>query len=400
MSSAKTGVMLRPMEAPPPLSRCGAAFEVVEPAAVEGLWRAFEDEAVCSPYQRFDWVQSYAEARAGDEGFTMRVLLLRDNRGRPLLLLPLAVRRRQGLVLASFTGGKHANFNLPITAPGFADVVGPAELRRMLIEAGRILAADAFVFLHQPLSWRGEPNPLVALGGSPGANSGFKFALSSNPDETLTRVLSREARRKMRQRTRGMSELGELRFWQARTPQEVDAILNAFFEQKQARFHEAKIHNPFQGSIQTFVRRACLAGLDRGHPAIELYALSIGDRIVATRSGAGDRWRFSAMFSSFDGSKEVSRHSPGSVLLNFTIQAQCELGRKVFDLGLGEGQHKTSVCEEVEDVIDVLLPLTWRGAAGARLIGASLAAKRFIKHTAWARRAATMLRSTKVSLLD
>jgi CelD/BcsL family acetyltransferase involved in cellulose biosynthesis len=376
------------------------AFDVAEPASIEGLWRAFEEHAVCSPYQRFDWVQSYAQARAGEEGFTMRVLLLRDDSGRPVLLLPLAVQRRYGIVVASFTGGKHANFNMPITAAGLADAIAPSELKHRLIEAGRmLLEVDAFVFRHQPLTWGGEPNPLAALGGSPGANNGFKFSLDSNPEENLARLFSKDARKKMRQRTRHMSELGAVSFWRARTPQEVDSVLDAFFRQKEARLREMKIYNPFKGSIQTFIRRACLAGLERGHPAIELYALSVGDRIVATRGGAGDKWRLSAMFTSFDSSSEVSRHSPGSVLLFNMIRAQCEIGRKVFDLGLGEADHKTSVCDEIEHVVDILLPVTSRGKAGANLVQASLGAKRFIKHTPWALRAVTTLQSFKMALL-
>src|SRR5918998_3186228 len=108
-----------------------AGFEVIEAlAAVESLWRSFENEAICSPYQRFDWVQSFARALAATEGFGMRVLLVRDGDRRPLLLLPLALRRQHGVTIASFVGGKQANFNLPIAAPGLSAAIQPSELKR------------------------------------------------------------------------------------------------------------------------------------------------------------------------------------------------------------------------------------------------------------------------------
>lgn len=375
-------------------------FEVIdEPAAIEGLWRAFEEKAVCSPYQRFDWVQSFVQALAADEGFGTRVLLLRETEGRPLVLLPLALRRQHGVRIASFVGGKQANFNLPITAPGLSSVVTPPELRRLLEEVGREgLGADGFIFLNQPLSWRGEPNPLAAFGGSPSVDEGYKFTLGPNPDETLARGFSGETRKKIRKKRRLLGELGEVRFWQARSAGEAEAITEAFLRQKQRRFQDLGIVNPFQGPMRTFIREGSFVGLDRGQPAIELYALSVGERIVATFGGTGDRWRLCGMFNSFDISEDVARNSPGELLLADIIRRQCELGREVFDLGVGEARYKTALCDQVEELIDVFLPLTAKGRVHAMTVERFVASKRLVKQTPWALRAANAMRAVKASL--
>ena len=86
-------------------------------AEVEPLWRALEAEGAGSPYQRFDWVRAYVEAFAAHELFELfepRVAALRDAADRLVMLLPLAVRRRYGLRIASIVGGKHANYHMPI----------------------------------------------------------------------------------------------------------------------------------------------------------------------------------------------------------------------------------------------------------------------------------------------
>lgn len=375
-------------------------FEVIEDlAAIEGLWRSFEVEGVCSPYQRFDWVQAFTTELAAHDGLRTRILLLRDASGRPLLLLPLVLRRSRGVTVAAFTGGKQANFNLPIVAKGLASRVAAPELKRLLLDAARgALGADVFVFVNQPRAWRGESNPLVAFDNVASPSQAFKLSLSRNADQTLARAFSSETRKKMRKKVRLLSELGDATFLQGRTREEVEAILAAFFEQKQARFRDVGIQNPFEGQAQDFIRRACLNGLERGEPAIELHALSIGDRIIATFGAAGDRWRFCGMFNSFDNSADVSRYSPGELLLAHIIRMQCERGREIFDLGVGEARYKSALCDEVEELVDTFLPVTPRGKAYAAAIEQFVACKRFVKQTAWAWRAVNVLRGWKAAL--
>jgi CelD/BcsL family acetyltransferase involved in cellulose biosynthesis len=131
-----------------------------------------------------------------------------------------------------------------------------------------------------------------------------------------------------------------------------------------------------------------------------LHALSLGERIIATFGGTGDRWRLCGMFNSFDTGEDVMRFSPGELLLADVIRHQCEVGRQVFDLGVGEARYKTSLCDEVEELIDVFLPLTLRGRAFAMASEHAVATKRFVKQTPWAMRTATMLRGLKAATLS
>lgn len=187
-------------------------------------------------------------------------------------------------------------------------------------------------------------------------------------------------------------------FRQARDAADVDAILGAFFQQKERRFRELGIDNPFTGAMQSFLRQGSLAGLDDGRPAIELYALSAGERIVATFGGTGDRWRLCGMFNSFDSTDDVMKCSPGELLLAELIRRQCELGRQVFDLGVGKAAYKTALCDEVEDLIDVFVPVTAHGWLYALTVERLVASKRFIKQTPWALRAANGLRTLKAAV--
>jgi CelD/BcsL family acetyltransferase involved in cellulose biosynthesis len=361
-----------------------AAYEVeavAELAALEPLWRELETSGVASPYQRYDWVKAYAEATAVSEGFRPRILVVRDALRRPCLLLPLGIARRHGLAIAAPLGGKHANYHLPVIGAG---APSPAELRRLLRDAGRRLGLDAYVFGNCPLAWRGVPNPL-AEAGSPSPSNGYRLRLEPDCEAALKRAFGSETRKKLRKKEKRLGELGPVTHLVARSEAEVDRILAAFHAQKRARFRELGIANPFEdAAAQHFVRAAALAGLGHGHPAIELHALLAGDRVVATFGAAVDAARCCGMFNSFDTDPEIARSSPGELLTINVIRAYCRSGRTMFDLGVGEARYKNSVCDETEELVDLMLPVTARGRLYAAGLDGVQRLKRFVKQTPWA----------------
>jgi CelD/BcsL family acetyltransferase involved in cellulose biosynthesis len=115
-----------------------------------------------------------------------------------------------------------------------------------------------------------------------------------------------------------------------------------------------------------------------------VHGLSLNGQIVATYAGAVDRQRFSCMFNSFDLSPSLARYSPGDVLLTHVIRTQCRLGRTVLDLGVGEARYKSFFCKDVEELADLLLPISAQGKAYAAAVQQLLAAKHFIKRNPWA----------------
>ncbi|HEX8663327.1 MAG TPA: GNAT family N-acetyltransferase [Beijerinckiaceae bacterium] len=361
-------------------------------AAAESVWRGLEADGAGSPYQRFDWQTAYVEAMGASDAFEACAILVRDASGRPCLLLPLTIARRQGLRIASPVGGKHANYHLPLIGAGTA-LPSPSELRAILREAGRALSIDAYAFANLPLAWDGLANPL-AEGGRPSPSNGYRLALDPDAEATLQRVLSKDARKKLRQKDKKLREQGAIAHRVAGTPEDVDAILSAFFAQKRERFREMGIPNPFEdGPTQSFLRAACLAGLAEDRPAIELHALMMGERVLAVFGGAVDAARCCGMFTSFDPDPEVAKSSPGELLMLDVIRHQCREGRRVFDLGVGEARYKNSLCDEVEELVDVMLPVTARGYLYAAALAAFLRAKRTMKQTPWLWQLFTRLRA-------
>lgn len=365
----------------------------LEPA--EQVWRTFECDAVMSPYQRFDWVAAYAREAGSDE--TFRVAVLRDRSDRPLAMLPVAVSRRFGLRVGRGIGGKHANFNLPLMAAGLADRMAPDTVHDVLRRLGRALRVDVLSLPDVPVTWSGEAVPLARF-GQPSPSNAYQVALEPDPEATALRSMTTEARKRLRNKERGLAKLGPVAFAQARTEAEAGRLLDAFFRQKEERFRELGIPDPFlDPGVRAFIRRAATERLAEGRPAIELYGLTVGERVAAVLGGAADARRLSGMFISFEACPEATKYSPGDILVSRIVREQCLRGRAFFDLGVGEARYKRTFCNEPVPLVDVVLPVSGRGAAYAAALRAGVALKRGIKQNPQAMQLIARLRRAKAA---
>lgn len=370
-------------------------------AHAEPAWRRFERVASATPYQRFDWVSAFMATIGEAEQDRIAVGIGLDTRGKPTILLPLAIRHVRGFNIASVVGGKHANFCMPLFAPD--DFAGPDALaasRFLALLARRIGQVDAFVFTNQPRAWQSAANPFAPLGGRPSPSDGYKVDLDFDAEAAAQRLLSGETRKKFRQKEQRLAAMGALSFSRAATPAEADAVLAAFFAQKAARLRQIGVPNPFvEPTVEAFLRRGSITGIGDGSPAIELYALRVGERIIATFGGASDGRRFCGMFHSFDMEPGIARCSPGDLLILRVIRAQCERGLATFDLGVGEAPYKTMFCNRTEELLDTCIPMTAKGAAYAAAASSLCAAKRAIKRSPLAWRLARFAQARAVSVV-
>ena len=129
--------------------------------------------------------------------------------------------------------------------------------------------------------------------------------------------------------------------------------------------------------MRAFLERACHAG------AIEVHALRLSGRVIATYVGLAMDGRFSALANSYDMDEEIARCSPGDILLRAVMRDLVERGFGYFDLGVGEARYKEAVCDETIALYDLVIPVTTRGALAAPLLRIFLDCKRRVKQTPW-----------------
>ena len=347
----------------------------------EPLWRELvQHGAICSRYQHYSWMAGWWAHIGSISKASPHVTVLRDEAGKPVLLLPLVRRRVGPLNVGFFMGGKHTNFNLPIWHPQYLkQPTGVlAALREGLRRKGPRL--DLLVLLNQPATWEGEVNPMLQGPHREAASRAYGGALQDDFEALLKERMGGNSRKKLRQKERQLAALGPVAFQRARTAAEIDRVLAAFFQQKGARMREQGLSNAFDAAgVKEFTRAAAHAiDPDTGEPVIELYAASVGDTIIATFGGIVADGRFSGMFNSIAGA-EFRNYSPGELLLANVIRMCCERGLNKFDLGIGDAAYKQVYCKDAEALYDSVIPITAAGQVVAPLWRAGLAVKGKVK---------------------
>jgi CelD/BcsL family acetyltransferase involved in cellulose biosynthesis len=349
-------------------------------AAVEPVWRRFEAAAdsLMSPYQRFDFLAAWQRHVGSRRGVTPLIAVGFDAAGGPLCLWPLGRSTGGGIRKAEFLGGKHANFNTVIWQRDFARQATAATIEGLIGQFAP--AVDLLVLLNQPEHWEGIANPLALLPHGVSPSSAYSGKLMPDFDALQEARISGNKRRKLRNRERQLNKLGPLHLRRPQSAEDARAMLAVFHEQKAQHMREIGVDNVFtKPGVADFIEEAACANFENG-PALEIYALSVGDRIVATSAGVPAHGRFSNMFNSI-ARDETAQGSPGASLLIRLVQDLCGRGLHTFDLGVGDAQYKDLFCPDEEVLFDSFLPLSPVGRMFAAATRAAYAAKRTIKKT-------------------
>ena len=353
-----------------------ARVEVFEDmAAAEPHWRALEaGPTLGTPYQRFDFLSLWQRHVGTAAGVTPFIVVGFNAGGSPLFLWPFSRRTLAGLRVVEFLGGKHANFNMGVWRRDAIAGIEADDLRAALARlSGR---ADLLRLTNQPLTWAGTTNPFALLPQQRSANYGFSGALIPDFDALLRAHTNSATRKKMRKKAGALASYGTVSFVEPREPEDVRRMLDVFFKQKSARMRVLGVADAFAPpSVRRFIEAAATERAG-GEPLIELYALSVGDIVVATYGGIVGGGRFCAMFNSIIQDRYAAE-SPGEQLLVRLVQRCCERGLNSFDLGIGEANYKTLFCNDAEPLFDSHLPLS----AGGHLLGAAMAAGGAVKRS-------------------
>ena len=359
------------------LSATVARVEIFsDPVAADGVWGGLEGCAPASAYQTRAWLAPWYETIARGQGMRPLISVAYDEAGEACGLLPLCVMNRGPLRLAEFAGGKDANYSFGLFRPGL--VWRAPDLRRWFTLTARQAREriDLFALVNQPESWSGAANPLRALGGQIAPSQGYRTTLARDADAFVKSRTSADARKKLRSKERRLASLGKISFFTAADASAASAVLNAFAAQKAQRMKDMGVKNSFADPhAEAFLRRAALDFSARGKGGLELHAMTLNDRVIATFGGAAHQGRFSGMFNSIELDPAIARNSPGEHLLQWLIQAKCREGLTGFDLGAGAARYKDTWCETPEPLFDLYVPVT---AAGWVLYGVK-ASKRRLK---------------------
>ena len=346
-------------------------------------WREIESFSTGSAYQTRGFVLPWFEFIAPTICARPLIIVGYDLLDRPAVLLPLVMESRGPFRMARFAGGKHSNLNAPLLRPGFS--LDDSDARALLAAAAESEAKpDLFLLLNQPRDWAGASNPLAAINQRPSPSAAYGATIGPDAEAFLKRIDSAATRKKLKSKAAKLATLGPVKFERAQDPDRARTILSAFVEQKTLRFAQKRKDPGFAGVAVRGFLDALATGHGGGDPALDFYALSVGDRIIATYGGLPRARNWHGLINSFNPEPEFARSSPAELLLRHIIRDLSTRRFDRFDLGIGESRYKSAITDETINLADAVIPVTPLGRIGATIELSRLAAKRWVKRTPWA----------------
>jgi CelD/BcsL family acetyltransferase involved in cellulose biosynthesis len=359
-------------------SRIATVDILTDLGKAEAVWRELESRHIThTPYQRFDFLAAWQRQVGVHEGCVPLIAIASDAERRPLALLPLASFRRYGVDVASFMGGKHSTFNMPLWDRDFAGSATAADMAALTAGIAENSGADMLALYQQPLAWREVANPLALLPHQPSVNDCPLLVMEAGADPASR--ISNSFRRSLRGKERKLQPQ-PARTFIATEDADITRLLDWFFKVKPLRMAEQKLPNVFADpGIEDFIRAACLARLDGGGRAIDIHALECEEEVIAIFAGVADGNRYSMMFNTYTMSANA-RFSPGLILMRNIIDHYASLGYRALDLGIGSDSYKRLFCKSDEVLFDSFIALSARGRMAASAMGALNRTKRMVKH--------------------
>jgi len=346
----------------------------------EPIWRDFEDhQHFLTPYQRFDLLSRWHRRVGARNNVSPLIAVAYDAERRPLLLLPLVLQRSCGVCIASFMGGKHANFNMALWNRDFAAAATSADLDTLVTALRARSGADVLALIQQPRRWRDLPNPMALLPNQASANGCPLMTIASGTPPAA--LISNSFRRRLKGKERKLQALPGYRYGVAKTDAEIRRLLDVFFRIKPLRMAEQKLPNVFsEPGVEDFIRDACLAPSANGDRIIDIHALECDEEVFAIFAGVADGHRFSMMFNTYTMSGN-SRYSPGLILIRHIVDHYAGRGYLALDLGIGSDDYKRLFCKGEDPIFDCFIPLSARGKIAAAAMSVYNRAKHRVKQS-------------------
>jgi CelD/BcsL family acetyltransferase involved in cellulose biosynthesis len=307
------------------------SFEVINdsdwPALLENEWKElFINSKTATPFQSYEWLLSWWEAFGRDR--LPHVLVMRE--GRDLVgLMPLYKRKNRTHVLASM-GEVESDYLLPLTRDGY-----DTEFSNHMISHFRELQGVDYIEMHA-LPETSSVLKCSAKMKIVQEDLCYLITLPSSYEEYLA-GLSSNFRHKPRRILKGPFLTGEARAYTLDDPQETEKALDRLLELHERRWSSKGFPGAFYSEAIkqlhfSYVRRACISGQLRmnvleidGACVGLLYAMRHGDTYYYYQKG-------------YD--PDYTSHSPGVLLIGYSIKSAIEEGAKYFDFMRGDEPYK------------------------------------------------------------
>lgn len=350
---------------------------------LESYWRAFEQQADCTPFQCFDWLSAWRRTIGARRRARPVIVIGHDENRTPLFIVPLAI---EGTIVRRLTwlGGDLADYNAPLVAARFFSRIGahqfPAmwsRIERMIGERG--VRYDVVDLCKMPEAVGAQRNPFLSLPVALHPSGAHFTRLGDDWAEFYAAKRSSTTRRRDRSRRRRLAERGEVRHVTAQSRADIAVSLSTLMAQKARSLARKGVANLFDrpGYRDFYVE---LGSSKRAPRLAHVSRLDVGEKPAAVNFGLIFRGCYYHVLASHDDG-EFARLRPGVAHLHCLMAHAIGLGLHKFDFTIGDERYKREWCDEELRLYDHVSPRTLRGRPAVLIARLSSRMKRAVKRS-------------------
>ncbi len=282
------------------------------------------------------WEKTYAPALKAQ----LCLVEVRSEDGRPVVFLPLAIFKRNGTRILSFTDQGVADYNAPVVfACGIKWTRIQAEnLWQQIVKALPVF--DFADFNNMPEMLGNLSNPLFLLANRKNDANSHATILTRDWDNIQKSLVRPKT---LRRKLRHLNEIGQCDFVVAQSDAERQAFLDFMLTAKQQRFIETQVpgFEQYPEKLHYF-KEATQVFHDAG--VLHFSALKLNGEIIACMWGlvSGPHY-YGIMIAS--NLKNWAKYSPGHVLHYLLLKNLKEQGYDCLELGVGDEEWKVQNCD-------------------------------------------------------
>src|SRR5579864_94790 len=323
-------------------------------------WGAFEPT---TPFQHPQWCRAWYGAFADTSAIAPLIAVISDAAtAERVALLPLILRRQNGIRIVEFADLGLTDYNAPVLGPAAPrDAMSARVLWRCMLAGLRALrgGADLVRLTKMPVDLDGRSNPLALLDQAGPCSLNGNVVVTGDDYDAWRYQLDRTVRKELERSWRVFTREPEAAFRLAADAEEALKILATTEVQQGTRMESLGLDFVLnEESCANFYRNLLRQGVGSGYALAS--ALACGDQIVATLLGIRTGARYVMIRISNAGGK-WSNCSPGRLVIERTMAALHKDGVREFDFSIGNYAYKRRFGVTRTPLVDLTAASSWRG---------------------------------------
>ncbi|HEX6980239.1 MAG TPA: GNAT family N-acetyltransferase [Alphaproteobacteria bacterium] len=323
-----------------PCAARGPAFTVQVAdncTALRKAWLYLEENGYFYAFQSFAWISTLLGTVGAALGAEPALVLISDESGAPVMLIPLALRKWAGLTFLEFVDFGPTDYNAPLVQKAYAGHLTKDRFRELWQTVLRTIGPIDVVRLDKiPARIGAITNPFLHLTCREYETS--HQAPLEGDFAAFLRARSSKLMADSRRRRRRVAEKGRLEFRIARTPAEAEALTDVMIHLKSRRYQATGAYDKFEHRYYRdfylqLAREQAAGGI------VHVSALMLDDVPIAVHWGLASPDRFYWIMPAYDA--DCWRpYSVGRLLLEDVIRWCYENRISVFDFTIGDEPFK------------------------------------------------------------